>query len=376
MEDHDHARDCEGRAVWSSAFINDLPDSSFAYIEPGGEKDEDGKTVPRSKRHFPHHDASGKIDLPHLRNALARAPQSPFGPKAMPHLERHAKAEKIGEREIRSYPLTELRVEAGDGEDAPPKITGYAAVFDQLSQPIMGQFREKIEPGAFGKALRGKPDIRALFNHSADYVLGRTSAKTLSLAQDERGLAVEIMPPDTVWARDLMASMQRGDIDQMSFAFSVGKDEWSQDLKERTIREVAQLFDISVVTFPAYPQTSAQARDMHEDYTEMLVMLDGMAFDQQFLMMMIEHETAGLTMAALAPAKAQDAAVRAYAAQVMTDHQDAIARLRELQAGLMSNARSEPRQEPEPIAGDAEDWRPKLALMRRRLDLLGLKHLA
>jgi HK97 family phage prohead protease len=86
------------KAEWSTAYINNLPDSAFAYIEPGGTKDDEGKTAPRSLRHFPHHDADGKVDLAHLRNALARAPQSDFGSKAMAHLERHAKAEGVGDR--------------------------------------------------------------------------------------------------------------------------------------------------------------------------------------------------------------------------------------------------------------------------------------
>lgn len=92
------------KAEWTTAYINDLPDAAFAYIEPGGEKDEEGKTVPRSLRHFPHHtmdvkdpDEHDTVDLPHLRNALARAPQSPFGEKALPHLRRHAKALGVGE---------------------------------------------------------------------------------------------------------------------------------------------------------------------------------------------------------------------------------------------------------------------------------------
>lgn len=85
------------KAVWSTAFINNLPDSSFAYIESGGSKDEEGKTKPRSLRHFPYKDASGKVDLPHLRNALARAPQSPFGPKAMPKLRAAARSAGVGE---------------------------------------------------------------------------------------------------------------------------------------------------------------------------------------------------------------------------------------------------------------------------------------
>lgn len=84
-------------AEWSTAFVNGLPDSSFAYIEPGGEKDDDGKTTPRSKRHFPIKDAAGKADAAHVRNALARAPQSPFGDKAMPKIRAAAKALGIGD---------------------------------------------------------------------------------------------------------------------------------------------------------------------------------------------------------------------------------------------------------------------------------------
>lgn len=68
--------DVTPKAVWSTAYVNDLPDSAFLYIESGGKKDTEGKTVPRSKRHFPYKDSSGKIDLPHLRNAIARIPQS------------------------------------------------------------------------------------------------------------------------------------------------------------------------------------------------------------------------------------------------------------------------------------------------------------
>jgi HK97 family phage prohead protease len=70
------AAELDVRATWTSSYINDLPDSSFLYIEPGGDQDEDGKTKPRSLRHFPVKDASGKVDLPHLRNAMARIPQS------------------------------------------------------------------------------------------------------------------------------------------------------------------------------------------------------------------------------------------------------------------------------------------------------------
>lgn len=84
------------KVAWTAAYVNDLPDSAFAYVEPGGKKDAGGKTVPRSLRHFPFKGAGGKVDLPHLRNALARAPQSPFGPKAMPKLRAAAEAAGVG----------------------------------------------------------------------------------------------------------------------------------------------------------------------------------------------------------------------------------------------------------------------------------------
>jgi len=103
VEESEDKKMIEDKAEWTTAFINKLPDAAFAYIEPGGKKDEQGKTVPRRLRHFPHHNGSVKVgtdnksvDLPHLRNALARAPQSPFGPKAISHLKRHASALGVG----------------------------------------------------------------------------------------------------------------------------------------------------------------------------------------------------------------------------------------------------------------------------------------
>ncbi len=262
----------EQRAEWTAAYQNDLPDSSFAYIESGGEKDGDGKTTPRSLRHFPHHDADGGIDLPHLRNALARAPQSPFEDNVMPHLERHAKAEGLGDRasgdakEIRSWPLAEVRV---IGSDEGPSISGYAAVFnapsETLSDPFGSTWIEHIKRGAFSKTLQER-DIRALVNHDPNYVLGRNKSGTLELTENRKGLQVSITPPDTQWARDLLTSMKRGDVSQMSFAFSVVHDKWTEGdnrIMSRELQEV-QLYDVSVVTFPAYPQTSAVVRSAWE----------------------------------------------------------------------------------------------------------------
>ena len=162
--------------------------------------------------------------------------------------------------EHRAFPLTEVRVKRADNQ--PPKLEGHAAVFNKLSEDL-GGFREKVAPGAFSKTLK-ESDVRALMNHNPDFVLGRNRASTLSLSEDEQGLAISNQPPDTQWARDLMVSVERGDINQMSFGFRTILDSWDigpQGDAIRTLHEV-ELFDVSVVTYPAYPQTDVQARSI------------------------------------------------------------------------------------------------------------------
>lgn len=137
-------------------------------------------------------------------------------------------------------------------------VAGYAAVFNSITD-IGGYFREQIAPGAFDSALSA--DVRALFNHDTGLVLGRTTASTLRLAQDSHGLAVEIDMPDTALARDLTVSMKRGDITGMSFGFMVTKQTWDEtgDTPLRTIGAV-DLFEVSIVTFPAYADTEVAVR--------------------------------------------------------------------------------------------------------------------
>ena len=162
--------------------------------------------------------------------------------------------------EFRVLEQAELRL---DDEGEVRTLRGYAAVWDAMSQPIFG-FREIIRRGAFRKTIRDA-DVRALLNHDSNLVLGRKSARTLSLFEDEKGLSVKIPLPDTSYARDLMVSVERGDVNQMSFGFRAIKDRWTQptaeskDLPMRELLEV-QLFDVSVVTFPAYPQTEVHVR--------------------------------------------------------------------------------------------------------------------
>lgn len=166
----------------------------------------------------------------------------------------------IKEIERRDFVLDEVRVEKRD--DGSSKIIGHAAVFDQLSENL-GCFREKIAHGAFKNAII-EDDVRALFNHDPNFVLGRNKSGTLRLKEDEKGLAVEIDPPDTQYARDLIENLRLGNISQMSFGFRTVEDHWDEDengFPIRTLKEV-RLFDVSPVTYPAYPQTDVAVRSL------------------------------------------------------------------------------------------------------------------
>lgn len=142
------------------------------------------------------------------------------------------------------------------------KIVGYAAVFNALSKDL-GGFREQITPGAFKATLERRDDVAALFSHSSSHVLGRLSAGTLRMKEDEVGLLVEIDPPNTTVGRDVVESIRRGDLDSMSFGFVVDEEEWTRDEvgEVRTLNSVS-LFDVSVVTWPAYPDTEVAVRSL------------------------------------------------------------------------------------------------------------------
>ena len=185
------------------------------------------------------------------------------------------------ERRFIAMDVAELRA---DDE----KIRGYAAVFNKLSDPMLGGMREVIAPGAFEKALP-RSDIRALWNHNPDFVLGRSKNGTLEVIEDERGLSVAIDPPNTSFARDAVESIRRGDVNQMSFMFTVAKngDEWTEENGKvlRTVRQFDRIYDVSPVTFPAYPQTSVQMRELVDA-----------AFDvDQLAGLLLKAEKVGLT---------------------------------------------------------------------------------
>lgn len=137
-------------------------------------------------------------------------------------------------------------------EDGSTTIIGHAAVFNQMSSDL-GGFREIIAPNAFENVLTD--DVRALINHDPNLLLARTTSGTLNLAQTNEGLQYSFDVPDTTYGRDLIISMERGDISQSSFAFTIEEDSWetTEDGEIRTINKVKQLYDVSPVTYPAYP---------------------------------------------------------------------------------------------------------------------------
>lgn len=148
-----------------------------------------------------------------------------------------------------------------DGDDTPVGIEGHTAVFNQWTD--LGWFEEMVAPGAFTGTI-ADDDIRALFNHDPNFVLGRNVADTLTLREDDVGLWFRTEPPGTQWANDLIVTIERGDIDQASFGFRTIRDSWeyADDINgkdRRTLLEV-QLYDVGPVTFGAYPQTDVKAR--------------------------------------------------------------------------------------------------------------------
>lgn len=142
------------------------------------------------------------------------------------------------------------------------KIVGYAAKFMTRSQDL-GGFLEQIDPVAFERTIQNNDDVRALIDHNPSLILGRTIAGTLRLSTDSTGLLVEITPPDTSYARDLMVSLERGDVSQMSFAFVTKRDAWDKEgvSNIRTLLDV-DLHDVSAVTYPAYLDTEVGLRSL------------------------------------------------------------------------------------------------------------------
>lgn len=170
------------------------------------------------------------------------------------------------EKRTLSFHNLEVRQAQNDGDEGAqaPVISGYAAVYNSESELLYGFFREIIRPGAFTSSMNN--DVRCLFNHDSSKVLGRTASGTLQLRDDAKGLYFEVTPPDAVWAEDLIESIKRGDINQMSFGFITNDDNWETLADGTDLRELldVNLLEVSVVTFPAYQATSVGARSVEE----------------------------------------------------------------------------------------------------------------
>jgi len=162
-------------------------------------------------------------------------------------------------KKIERRTFTVRNVEARQADDGTMRLRGYAAVFNDDSVPL--PFIERIAPGAFRKTLSETPDVRLLINHEG-LPLARTKNGTLMLTEDDRGLYMDATIADTSEGRDLYTLVERGDVDQMSFAFRVIRQKWNEDRSQRTLTEVSlQDGDVSIVTYPAYPTTSVEARE-------------------------------------------------------------------------------------------------------------------
>jgi HK97 family phage prohead protease len=161
-----------------------------------------------------------------------------------------------------------IELRAG-GTAKAPRLAGYAAVYNSPSQDL-GGFTEIVKPGAFTRTLTSARDPLALVQHMPQLVLGRRSAGTLRLQEDQRGLAFEIDVPDTTAARDLLVSVERGDVRGASFAFSTpaGGDRW-EVRGDKVVRELVDvdLHEITITAQPAYLDTSVARRSFEIKFT-------------------------------------------------------------------------------------------------------------
>jgi len=167
--------------------------------------------------------------------------------------------------EKRTYKSSDIGVEKR--EDDKRVIKGHAAIFNVVESG--GWFREQVAPGAFKDSLK-TDDVRALWNHNTEIVLGRNKADTLKLWEDDKGLAVEIYPSDTEMVRGYLDMIERGDVSQMSFGFIVKKASWQEEEGQDDLRTIEQveLWEVSPVTFPFYKGTDVSLKSEHRAWRE------------------------------------------------------------------------------------------------------------
>lgn len=169
--------------------------------------------------------------------------------------------------------LPQSTIELRETEDGQRTITGYAVKWEMKSHPMgwFRRFKEQFKKGAFAESLT-KDDQRALWSHDTSKVLGRTKNGTLRLYEDDIGLRFELDLPNSTGGNDAYESIKRGDVDGVSFGFRMRKEEWDETDPDNIVRTISQadLFEISPVGFPAYPdsQVSARSNDPYKDYLD------------------------------------------------------------------------------------------------------------
>jgi len=275
-------------AVLSGAERDNLPDSAFAYIEPGGKKDSSGRTTPRSLRHFPVHDEA------HVRAALSRIGQgAQFSEQARAKVMARARELGIehdghdghdgdgsdGDRSLAeigverrylgshaksTYRIGEYRLEARSDDDGRLHIGGHAAVFNRNSRNL-GGFVEQVGNRAFERAqLDGFPGAVCRYNHNDMVLLGTVEARTLHLRTDSVGLPYDVILPKS--RSDIAELVERGDVKHSSFAFKCRQDDWGLDrdtgYPRRVLTDVHVIDVAPVGTTPAYAEATAGLRSL------------------------------------------------------------------------------------------------------------------
>lgn len=256
-----------------------------------------------------------------------------------------------GTIERRTFSADGVETRAANADGSIP-FKGHAATFNRWAT-IGGYFRERIAPGAFAKTI-GEADIRFLINHDPMYVLARNASQTLTLSEDNKGLRVEADMAPTSYANDLAISMQRGDINQMSFAFRAVKETWDETKKlpERTVTE-AMLADVSVVTFPAYEGTDAGLRSAQLDALFATLGLDEIDAEQRNAVLLGVH-TGDIAPEFVPVLRAAQERINAIVLRAGEPHSD--------------------NESTEPPTGTPETKAGNLAIYQRRLKLVGLRH--
>jgi HK97 family phage prohead protease len=275
------------RAQWTSAYMDNLPDSSFLYIEPGGKKDGEGKTKPRSLRHFPVKDAQGNPDPAHIRNALSRIPQSNVSASAKASAT--AAAQKMLKSSSRSDMDTPPRddlvrttstfeLKRSEGSDM-PILSGTAAVFGEWTEirsNYEGHFFERFMPGSFKKTIsENRSKIRCLFHHGQDPSIGfKPLGPITRLAEENGGLRYDVQLLDTDYNRQLIPGLEAG-LYGSSFRFGVvqkndvrtpERSAWNpKRILQRTITD-AYLRELGPTPLPAYAGTSAGVRSLTDEF--------------------------------------------------------------------------------------------------------------